>query len=127
MSEQSNGPAGPPPGPAAPMPQWQPTPPHPAPPHPAGASRSFGERTTRLWVALVLTVAGLVVGLVLGLIVGLVVGRVSADDDRDRGPGMMRDFRDFRDFRDYPGPRDRGPGQRRQPSAAPSAGSGSAG
>jgi len=102
MSEQSSGPTGPqepppepplgypPPGqpgpyagqgpyaagPTHPMPQWQPVTPR----------RPFRERTTKLWLAVVLALVGLVVGLG----VGIPIGHATGDDDR--GPGRFERF-----------------------------------
>src|SRR5262245_10055736 len=108
MTEQSNGPAEPPPtpppgpmpsappsgyaqgaapqgpppgpygatGPTQPMPQWYPAPPR----------QSFRERTTRLWLAIVASLACLVVGLG----VGIAIGHATGHDDH--GPGRFGRF-----------------------------------
>jgi hypothetical protein len=58
------------------MPQW----------YPALPRRPFTERTTKLWVALVVALACLVVGLG----VGVAIGHATADDGR--GPGRFERF-----------------------------------
>ncbi|SFC28947.1 hypothetical protein SAMN04487968_10560 [Nocardioides terrae] len=58
------------------MPQWQPVTPR----------RPFRERTTKLWLALVVGLACLVVGLG----VGIAIGHATGHDDR--GPGRFERF-----------------------------------
>lgn len=120
MSEQSNGPAGPPqagppgsaspgpvegsttPGPYGPGPYGAAGPTHPMPQwYPATPRRPFAERTMRLWVALVAAAACLVVGLG----IGIAVGHATGHDDHmrfQRFPGDGYGFHDGRRFGNRP-------------------------
>jgi hypothetical protein len=71
------------------MPQW----------YPAVPRRPFRERTTKLWLALVVGLACLLVGLGVGIPIGHAIGH------DDRGPGEFDRFPGGPGFRNHDGQR----------------------